>query len=96
MTRTDPEEFCDRCAAGVDSDEHHGKCVVTGFAEDGESARCYVIVNRFQQEDEFVVRAVTGPFDSRVEAEDYNAARYPSPDYNLIVNLHAPALGERS
>lgn len=34
----DPEEFCDRCYAGVDSDEHHEKCVVIGIAEDGESA----------------------------------------------------------
>lgn len=33
----DDEEFCDNCMAGVDSDEHHGKCVVTGLAEDGES-----------------------------------------------------------
>ncbi|WIA99725.1 hypothetical protein [Curtobacterium sp. MCBA15_012] len=35
---TDDEEFCARCYAGVDSSEHHEKCVVTGHAEDGESA----------------------------------------------------------
>lgn len=34
----DDEEFCARCYAGVDSSEHHEKCVVTGHAEDGESA----------------------------------------------------------
>jgi hypothetical protein len=34
----DDEQFYARCFAGVDSDEHHGKCVVTGHAEDGESA----------------------------------------------------------
>lgn len=34
----DTEEFCSRCYAGVDSSEHHNKCVVTGHAEDGESA----------------------------------------------------------
>lgn len=32
------EEFCARCGAGVSSDEHHGKCVVTGHAIDGEAA----------------------------------------------------------
>jgi hypothetical protein len=32
------EEFCARCAAGVDSPEHHARCVVTGHAHDGESA----------------------------------------------------------
>jgi hypothetical protein len=34
----DDEEFCARCAAGVDSSEHHAKCVVAGHALDGESA----------------------------------------------------------
>ncbi len=34
----DDEQFCSRCAAGVASSEHHFKCVVLGFAEDGESA----------------------------------------------------------
>lgn len=34
----DEEEFCSRCFAGVDSNEHHEKCVVAGHAEDGESA----------------------------------------------------------
>jgi hypothetical protein len=34
----DDEEFCARCLAGVDSDEHHGKCVESGHAQDGESA----------------------------------------------------------
>lgn len=34
----DDERFCARCFAGVWSDEHHTKCVVTGHAEDGESA----------------------------------------------------------
>lgn len=37
-TDDDPEEFCSRCYAGVDSSEHHEKCVAHGFAEDGESA----------------------------------------------------------
>jgi hypothetical protein len=32
------EEFCARCYAGVDSSEHHEKCVIPGYAEDGESA----------------------------------------------------------
>lgn len=34
----DDEEFCARCYAGVDSSEHHEKCVLSGHAEDGESA----------------------------------------------------------
>lgn len=34
----DNEEFCPRCRAGVDSDEHHAKCVDTGHALDGEPA----------------------------------------------------------
>lgn len=34
----DDEEFCCRCAAGVDSSEHVEKCVRTGRAEIGESA----------------------------------------------------------
>lgn len=34
----DPERFCSRCFAGVDSDEHHAKCVATGYADDGQSA----------------------------------------------------------
>lgn len=34
----DDEQFCVRCYAGVDSDEHHTKCVAAGLAEDGESA----------------------------------------------------------
>jgi hypothetical protein len=34
----DDEEFCARCYAGVDSSEHHEKCVVTGHADDRESA----------------------------------------------------------
>jgi hypothetical protein len=34
----DNEEFCSRCLAGVDSTEHHEKCVITGYAHDGESA----------------------------------------------------------
>lgn len=41
MTATrdlDPEEFCSRCYAGVDSTEHHEKCVVTDWGIDGESA----------------------------------------------------------
>ena len=32
----DPERFCDRCAAGVTSNEHHEKCVVSGHAIDGQ------------------------------------------------------------
>jgi hypothetical protein len=36
--REDDEEFCGRCAAGVESSEHVEKCVRTGFAEIGESA----------------------------------------------------------
>jgi hypothetical protein len=34
----DDEQFCSRCAAGVDSSEHVEKCVRTGHAEIGESA----------------------------------------------------------
>lgn len=34
----DDEVFCARCAAGVDSPEHHARCVVTGHAVDGETA----------------------------------------------------------
>lgn len=34
----DDEEFCARCFAGVDSPEHHEKCVIRGYAYDGESA----------------------------------------------------------
>jgi hypothetical protein len=34
----DDEESCARCYAGVDSSEHHEKCVLTGHAHDGESA----------------------------------------------------------
>lgn len=34
----DPEVFCPRCAAGVDSSEHHEKCVLSGHAADGEPA----------------------------------------------------------
>lgn len=90
----DDEQFCDRCAAGVTSPEHHEKCVVTGFAEDGESASLYVIVNRFRQGDDLLVRAVAGPFNSKADAEEYNAGQYPSPEYNVIVSLHAPILGE--
>jgi hypothetical protein len=33
---TDPEEFCPRCLAGTTSDEHHGKCVTTGYAIDDQ------------------------------------------------------------
>lgn len=39
----DDEVFCERCFAGVDSDEHHTKCVVPGFGEMGESAEPDVI-----------------------------------------------------
>lgn len=35
---TDTETFCPRCRAGVDSGEHHEKCVRSGHAEDGEAA----------------------------------------------------------
>jgi ribosomal protein S27AE len=34
----DDEQFCSRCYAGVHSPEHHEKCVLTGYAEDGDSA----------------------------------------------------------
>ena len=39
MSTTDAEQFCPRCRAGVESAEHHEKCVRTGHAEDGEAAR---------------------------------------------------------
>lgn len=44
---SDDEQFCPRCLAGVASDEHHGKCVVGGHAEDGEPARPYVLRSGF-------------------------------------------------
>ena len=34
----DDEEFCGRCYAGVQSSEHHEKCVALGWAEDDEPA----------------------------------------------------------
>jgi len=34
----DDEQFCNRCFAGVESSEHHEKCVVNLYADDGESA----------------------------------------------------------
>ena len=34
----DDEQFCSRCFAGVESDEHNTKCVRTRWAHDGESA----------------------------------------------------------
>lgn len=36
---TDTETFCPRCRAGVESGEHHEKCVRSGHAEDGEAAQ---------------------------------------------------------
>ncbi|MDF2916013.1 MAG: hypothetical protein K0S70_230 [Microbacterium sp.] len=35
---SDDEQFCSRCFAGVESDEHHTKCVITRWADDGWSA----------------------------------------------------------
>lgn len=59
-TEEDPEEFCDRCFAGVDSPEHHEKCVTTGHALDGEPA---LAVEQSSEWSPTVGERVTGRLD---------------------------------